>query len=65
MLEEIDRMRRLLEKLLETHDIKDKEVLEVSQKLDKLILRYHQTEYNDSKPNINDEEEIYFIKTVI
>lgn len=65
MVEEIDKMREQLETLLKTHDINDEIVLEVSQKLDKLILQYYDIEGKDSKPDIKDQEEKYSIKRAI
>lgn len=54
MIDTIDQTRKLLEQLLETHDIKDKEVLEVSQKLDNIILQYYKLGYDDLELVLND-----------
>ncbi|OLS03451.1 aspartyl-phosphate phosphatase Spo0E family protein [Tissierella creatinophila] len=65
MLKEINKTRKLLEELLETHNIRDKKVVEVSQKLDSLILQYYILEYNDLKLNFRYEEEMSSIKKAI
>lgn len=56
ILEKIDEMKVLLETLLKTHNLNDKSVVEVSQKLDKLILEHYKEEnkgYLEQDKNLN------------
>lgn len=64
MIDIIDQTRKLLEQLLETRDIKDKEVLEVSQKLDNIILQYYKLGYDDLELVLNDGAKVSIKKVI-
>lgn len=53
MVEKINIVRRDLDKILETKELTDKKVLEISKKLDILILEYYE---NINKEMINEEK---------
>ena len=55
MIDKINQMKKELEELMKTHDLNDQVILEASHQLDKLILEYHYTEYEDLKINFNDK----------
>lgn len=57
MLDEINQMRKLLEKNLQTRGLKDRTVLEISKKLDRLILKYYNNQCDDQN-NVLDDDKI-------
>lgn len=65
VLDRINQMRMTLESLLKTHDLNDKVVIEVSQKLDELIVEYYRQQNKDVNKSLEDNIQKTSIERVI